>query len=271
MQSMTMTHLRYLSAIRFSGPDAGAFLQAQLSADIDALEDGQSTFAAYCSPQGKVFGLLLICKHQDQYSVIGPTQLLPSIVQRLRIYIFRLKVEIETLDKLQVCGVLSSHSDDPANPVLAPGGMPLRYVIVSDGRQSDEKTGHWRHSELSHGVAWLDVNTTEKFIPQMLGYDQIGAVSFSKGCYPGQEIVARIYYLGKVKRKPLLVTIKGQPKIENGSRVHIQYETESVAGTLVDTAPAGTENTLMFIVTRLEDGKKPVSITHEEQSYQTII
>ncbi len=266
-----MIHLRYLSATRFSGPDAGSFLQAQLSADIDALEDGQSTFTAYCSPQGKVFGLLLIGRYKDNYMVIGSAQLLPSIVQRLRIYIFRSKVEIEPLDDMRVCGLLPSRPDHPAGLVLAPGDMPLRYTIVSRDAQNDGETERWRHSELSHGVAWLDVNTTEKFIPQMLGYDQLGAVSFSKGCYPGQEIVARTHYLGKVKRKPLLITIVGQAVIENGSRVQIQYGTETVDGVLIDTAPAGTENTLIFIVTRVEDEKKPVSISHEGQSYPSVI
>jgi hypothetical protein len=266
-----MIPLRYLSATRFSGPDAGSFLQAQLSADIAALEDGQSTFAAYCSPQGKAFGLLLIGRQKDDYMVVGSAQLLPSIVQRLRIYIFRSKVEIEPLDHMQVCGLLPSHTDDPASLVLAPWGMPLRYAIVSESMQNDQAIEGWRHSELSHGVAWLDVNTTEKFIPQMLGYDQMGAVSFTKGCYPGQEIVARAHYLGKVKRKPLLTTIVAQAVIENGSRVQIQYGTETVDGVLVDTAPAGAENTLMFIVTRVEDEKKPVSISHEGQSYPSVI
>ena len=266
-----MIQLSYLSATRFFGPDAGSFLQAQLSADIAALEDGQSTFAAFCSPQGKVFGLLLIAKHNDHYMMVGSAQLLPSIVQRLRIYIFRSKVEITPLDKLQVCGVLPSQPDDPASPVFAPGSLPLRYTMVSEGTQSDEAANRWRQSELSLGVAWLDANTTEKFIPQMLGYDQLGAVSFTKGCYPGQEIVARTHYLGRVKRKPLLTTIVGQAVIENGSRVQIQYATETANGILVDTAPAGTENTLMFIITRVDDEKKPVSISHEGQSYPSAI
>ena len=266
-----MIQLPYLSATRLIGPDAGSFLQAQLSADISALEDGQSTFAAYCSPQGKVFGLLLVAMHNDNYTVVGSARLLPSIVQRLRIYIFRSKVEIKPLDKLQVCGLLPSQPDDPSSEVLAPGSLPLRYAMVSEGTQNDEATDRWRQSELNHGVAWLDANTTEKFIPQMLGYDQLGAVSYSKGCYPGQEIVARTHYLGRVKRKPLLTTIVGQVVIENGSRVQIQYATETVNGTLVDSAPAGTENTLMFIITRVEDEKKPVSINHEGQSYPSAI
>jgi folate-binding protein YgfZ len=266
-----MIRLNYLSAIQICGPDAGSFLQAQMSADIAALEDGQSTFAAYCSPQGKVFTLLLIGKYKDDYMVVGSAQLLPAIVQRLRIYVFRAKVEIKPLDNMQVCGLLPSHPGDPASPVLSPRSMPLRYTIVSDGSQSDETTDGWRHTELSHGVAWLDPLTTEKYIPQMLGYDQIGAVSYSKGCYPGQEIVARTHYLGKVNRKPLLITIMGQAVPGNGSRVQIQYENETAGGALVDTAPAGTKNTLMFIVTRVEDEKKPVSITLEGQSYPVAI
>ena len=263
-----MTHLRYLSATRFSGPDAGSFLQAQLSADITALEVGQSTFAAYCSPQGKVFGLLLVGRQQDHFTVIGAAPLLPSIVQRMRIYIFRLKVEIEPLDELQVCTVSSSELVDPARLVLEPTGLALRYTIMSDGTKSDADADHWRYIELGLGVAWLDANTTEKFIPQMLGYDQIDAVSFSKGCYPGQEIVARTHYLGKVKRKPLLVNVVGPAVVENGSRVQIQYESKTANGILLDSAPAEKENTLMFIITRVEDGMEPVSISHEGQSYR---
>ncbi len=262
-----MIRLRYLSVVRFSGPDAGTFLQAQLTADISALDDRQSTFAAYCSPQGKVFGLLLVGRQKNNFMVIGAAQLLPSIVQRLRIYIFRSKVEIEAMDTLPVYGVWPSHSANPAIAPLAPPGVPLQYAIAGDDVPSDETTDHWRHAELKQGITWLDSDTTEKFIPQMLGYDQIDAVSFSKGCYPGQEIVARTHYLGKVKRKPLILAVSGQVETQNGSAVKVQYGTESVNGTLIDSAPAPEANTLLFIVTRVLDDQKPISITCREQCY----
>ncbi len=262
-----MIQLRYLSAVHFSGPDAGSFLQAQLTADISALADGQSTFAAYCSPQGKVFGLLLIGRQKNKFVVIGSVQLLPSIVQRLRIYIFRSEVEIKTIDTLPVYGVLPSHSAKPAISLLAPPDIPLQYAIAGEGEQSDGAIDCWQHTELDHGIAWLDANTTEKFIPQMLGYDQIGAVSFSKGCYPGQEIVARAHYLGKVKRKPLFFTVSGQTEIENGSAVQVQYKTETINGTLIDSAPAPGNHTLLFIVTRTSEEKSPLSVNHEGRSY----
>ena len=109
--------------------------------------------------------------------------------------------------------------------------------------------------------------TTEKFIPQMLGFENIGAVSFSKGCYPGQEIVARARYLGKVKRKPLIVTVVGQANIGDGSQVQLEYPEEAISGTLLDSAQAGNHNTLLFIVTRGKDRATPSSISFEDQSY----
>ncbi len=262
-----MTHLPYLSVARFSGPDAASFLQAQLSADIDALEDGQSTFAAYCSPQGKVLGLLLVGRQKDSYLIVASAQLLPSIIQRLQIYVFRAKLEIELLADLKIGGLSSTDIDEPSGTLLKPGGIDLRYTIDFHGVEDDKKSELWRHRELSLGVTWLDANTTEKHIPQMLAYDELGAVSFSKGCYPGQEIVARTHYLGKVKRKPLLITVSGQPLIESSSRVEIDYEDETVNGTLVDTVPAGKENTLMFIITRVDEEKKPLSVSYNGQTY----
>lgn len=262
-----MVHLPYLSALLISGPDAGAFLHAQLTADITALEEGQSTFAAYCSPRGQVFGLLLVGRQTEGYFLVGSAQLLPSILQRLRIYVLRAKVEIEQLAEVNVCGLLAANAGNSTGIQLVSEDVPLRYAIVPESAESDLAFEEWRFAELSHGVAWLDSHTTEKFIPQMLGYDQLGAVSFSKGCYPGQEIVARAHYLGKVKRKAHILEIEAYSNMENGSRLQIQYEDDAVSGTLIDSAPAGKENTLLFVITRVVEGKKPVSIDHEGHSY----
>jgi len=264
-----MIHLPYLSAAHFSGPDAGAFLHAQLTVDITALEDGQSNFAAYCSPRGQVFGLLLVGRQAEAYFLVGSAQLLPSILQRLRIYVLRAKVEIEHLDDVLVCGLPASDPGKTADILLSPESVPLRYALTSEKTRGSPEVENWRFAELSHGVAWLDDHTTEKFIPQMLGYDQIDAVSFSKGCYPGQEIVARAHYLGKVKRKAHMLEVEGHSDMGNGSKLQVQYEDEAVSGTLIDSAPAGKESTLLFIITRVEEDKKPVSIKHNEQTYNS--
>ena len=265
-----MIHLPYLSAVHFSGPDAGAFLHAQLTADITALEHGQSTFAAYCSPRGQVYGLHLVGRQDEAYFLVGSAQLLPSILQRLRIYVLRAKVEIEQLEKVTVCGLTTADPGNTADTLLSPESVPLRYTLISEKTRGGPEVEDWRFAELSHGVAWLDARTTEKFIPQMLGYDQIDAVSFSKGCYPGQEIVARAHYLGKVKRKAHMLEVEGHSDMENGSKLQVQYEEAAVSGTLIDSAPAGKESTLLFIITRVEEDKKPVSISYNEQSYAVV-
>jgi folate-binding Fe-S cluster repair protein YgfZ len=95
----------------------------------------------------------------------------------------------------------------------------------------------------------------------MLGQDNIGALSFSKGCYPGQEIVARTRYLGKVKRKPLVVTVTGPVQIPNASRLEMNYPADAISGTLIDSAQNKNGDTVLFVVTNLQDDHKPVSVT----------
>jgi len=269
-----MIQLSYLSTARFSGPDACAFLHAQLSADIEALEDGDSTFACYCTPRGQVLGLLLVGKHEETYLMTASSELLPGIMQRLQMFLLRSSVNMELAAGLTVSGLWPQETTpgvaEGVEVVFSPGTLPLRYAIGPANTSSGESFNHWRFGEISHGVSWLGPGTSEKFIPQMLGFENFGAVNFSKGCYPGQEIVARTRYLGKVKRKPLIASVVGQVDIGAGSQVQLDYEEEAVGGILLDSAPAGNHNTLMFIVTRGKDDATPSSITFEDQSYPVV-
>jgi folate-binding protein YgfZ len=265
-----MIHLPYLSVLSFTGPDAGSFLHAQLSADILALEDGDSGFATYCTARGQVLGLLLLGRAEDGYLAIGSSELLPAMAQRLRMFVLRAQVQIELQQEMEVFGLLHSDPATPTGTLFSPADLSLRYLAATANSGAGQDSDQWKFAELSQGVTWLDAQTSEKYIPQMLGFETIGAVSFSKGCYPGQEIVARTRYLGKVKRTPLIVTVEGQCGIRNGSVLQINYGTESINGTLVDSAPAENENTLLFIVTRNMDGEKPASITYESSSFQVV-
>lgn len=269
-----MIQLPYLSTARFSGPDACAFLHAQLSADIKALEDGDSTFACYCTPRGQVLGLLLVGKHEETYLVTASSELLPGIIRRLNMFLLRSELNIDLPAGLTVSGLEPQETaagvDNGIEVVFSPGTLPLRYAIGLANTTSGESFNYWRFAELSNGVSWLGPGSSEKFIPQMLGFENIGAVSFSKGCYPGQEIVARARYLGKVKRKPLIATVAGQVDIGAGSQLQLDYEEETVDGTLLDSATAGNHNTLMVIVTRGKDAATPSSISFEDHSYPVV-
>lgn len=215
---MTEHYIPYLAAARFTGEDAGAFLQSQLSADILALGSGETTLACYCTPKGKVLGLLLVGRQDQGYLLAGSAVLLPGVLRRLQMYVMRSKVQIEEAPSLRVIG--------------RPG--PVYSFTEDSGKEADVKT--WRAAELRAGVSWLNEASSEKFIPQMLGFDAIGAVSFSKGCYPGQEIVARARYLGKVKRGPLIVHTEESPGCVPGDRLRVQRAGNWSDATLVDVA-----------------------------------
>lgn len=245
-----MYRIPYLSTARFSGEEAGAFLQSQLSADIEALQEGQSTFACYCTPKGQVLGLLLVQRSDDCFLVAAAAPLLEGMLQRLGMFVFRTRVTLEASPEIGVYG-----SRGP------------RYAFAGLENESEIATDEWKAHELRNGICWLDEATREKFIPQMLGYDEIEAVSFSKGCYPGQEIVARARYLGKVKRKPLLLVVEGEPNVAPGERIEVSRDGSVEAVTLVDAASPRPGHLLLFCVARAEPENAVESVLINEVRY----
>lgn len=211
-------YIPYLAVARFSGSDAGSFLQSQLSADVLAVEAGTTGFACYCTPKGQVLGLLLLGREGDDWLLGGSETLLPAMLKRLQMYVLRSKVTIE-----------------PAADLAVTGGSGPEYSFSERGDPLQE-IEKWRAAELRAGISWLRPGSAEKFIPQMLGFDALGAVSFRKGCYPGQEIVARARYLGKVKRGPLIVETEDAPGAQAGDKVRIRRGDEWSDAVLVDSA-----------------------------------
>src|SRR5690554_2966424 len=210
-----MITLSYLSAIVFKGTDAGEFLHNQLSSDILGLQEGESTLACYCEPKGRVLGLMLVSRQPDGYYAILARSLRDAIVKRLRMYVLRAKVEIDILDGYGVAGtpttnvaLATSSLDTPAVASISLPESATTYLVAEKPALPDEaadKQDAWKHAELQRGLTWLGTDTSGEFLPQFLVFEQIGAVNYRKGCYPGQEIVARTHSLGKVKRPPRLL------------------------------------------------------------------
>jgi folate-binding protein YgfZ len=262
-----MIRLPYLSTVLFSGPDALDFLHAQLSSDIRALQEGDATFACYCTPRGQVLGLLLVGRSNQGYRVTAAAELLPGIVQRLKMFVLRSKVEVDFPLDLEVSGLPPQGEYPETFEVFTTETVPLHYAIGPTGSTTEQNCDSWRLRELGFGISWLNAHTAEKFIPQMLGFDNIGAVNFRKGCYPGQEIVARARHLGKVKRKPLIATAVGLGGLTDSSSILINYATESIKGILVDLVPTQKQSTKIFMVAREVVNEFPDSVTIEEQTY----
>lgn len=261
---MPLHALPYLAAARVRGPDATAFLHAQLSADVAAFADGEAGFACYCSPRGQVYGLLLVCRRADEFLLAGSAELLPDILDRLRLFVLRARLDLAGADDCAVLGV-EPPAEGPA--VAYETGSGLCYAVAPraaepEHAEPEQDAAAWKLRELQHGVAWLGKETSERFIPQMLGFDRIGAVSFSKGCYPGQEIVARAKYLGKVKRGPLRLLLETPDdsaaeladRVEAGAGLTLHAGSQRLEATLIDCAVSGsTGQVLLFVVAPAAD------------------
>lgn len=251
-----MVALPYLSIIRFSGDDAGDFLHNQLSADVLVLANNESAFACYCEPKGRVLALMLVCRFDESYYVVMSGGLSDEVTRRLKIYVMRSSVTIEVLDDLMVTGT-------DAKPVSPKGSTPVipvpdsdQWFVMSRGVQTQtEKTdpqNNWKMSELQRGISWLCPQTSGQFLPQMLGFDKIGAVNYRKGCYPGQEIVARTHYLGKIKRHPRLLCTSAMICPDPLEKVQIFSGEESYGAVITDCAHDEGGNSCLFVITRMD-------------------
>lgn len=213
-----------LAVVRFSGPDSRQFLQSQLTADMDELRGNEAIFACVCNPAGRVLGLFLICESGDhEFHALCARSLADHLLTHLRRFVLRARLEMDVRSELVVAG-LSEPVGQTAGAIRFNGPAGSYGVFsqfeVAEAACSQGDAADWRMAELVHGVHWLDERTSAKFLPQMLGYERVGALSFSKGCYPGQEVIARTRHLGKLKRHPLACQLD--------QHVHLDSMTEAV-------------------------------------------
>ena len=253
-----MIKLNYLATIRFSGPDAGSFLHNQLSADILGLADGAATFACYCEPKGRVLALVLVSRAGGDYFAIMSAELAEGVANRLLIYRLRSKAEISVLKDHAVLGLTAGEPAPPGGAgkttITLPDKTRCLSVVTADTPVDEDASQReaWKYAELQMGICWLNQATSGEFLPQMLGFEQLGAVNYRKGCYPGQEIVARTRYLGKVKRHPRLLDCILSACPAPMEKVNILTQDLPHEAVVVDCACGPNGQRRLFAVTRLE-------------------
>lgn len=267
-----MLKLTHLSAIHVSGFDAGSFLHSQLSADVLGLSDGDSVFACYCEPKGRVLALMLVQRVNEGYIVILSSSLATAIIDRLTIYRMRSKVVFDVLDEYTISGV---HTHDAAELALEPAymvqisGSEQWLVIAPRDITTDTiatRQEEWRVSELSRGITWLNPETSGQFLPQMLGFEALGAINYRKGCYPGQEIVARTHYLGKVKRHPRIINCKLVHRPGPMDKIRISDKDRDHDAVVVDSGIGVDGNVCLLAVTRMDPALVATGIEYEDES-----
>jgi len=194
-------HLKNRALLRVSGSDAETFLQGQLSNDINNLGNSSVQLNAYCQHQGKILALFWVTKNEDSFFLSFPKDLLEAIKPRLQMFIIMSDVVIEdiTKDYIQVGSIDEAHQKALViNDKLS--------LIIADKQDINkfnmEPIDHWNKACIDSSLPEIFSVTSEKLVPQMLNLDinEFG-VNFSKGCYPGQEVVARLHYLGSAKRR----------------------------------------------------------------------
>jgi len=194
-------HLKNRSLLRVSGSDAKTFLQGQLSNDINKIDTLSIQLNAYCQHQGKILALFWVTKNEDSFFLSFPSELLETIKSRLQMFVIMSDVYIEdvTKDYIQVGSIGETHQ----KALVINDKLSIIIIDKQDiNKFNMESIEHWNMACIDSSLPEIFSITSEKLVPQMLNLDinEFG-VNFSKGCYPGQEVVARLHYLGSAKRR----------------------------------------------------------------------
>ncbi len=263
-----MTPLSYLSLLKVSGADAGKFLQSQVTAHLAGLKAPAATYSAYCSSKGQVIATLLVAPREDYWLVVVEATLRDILIERLQQYILREDVRLEPLSDHYLFIVDPHDFLVDSVVLLEPRTVPIQYAVSDMNPMANpEATVRWRRNELLSGIAWLNKATSEKFIPQMLGLDAIGAVSFSKGCYPGQEIIARARHLGEVKRRPQILDIEGAQAPDVNLPCFIRTASGQVEASLVHCVGNSNRAFTVFAVAALQPSDAVRSLEQNGQHW----
>ncbi len=198
-----------LGVLAFRGVDAARFLQGQLSADTEKLPPGASTLAGLHNAQGRVTALLALVRHApDEFFAVLPRELAGRVVQTLGKFLFRAKVRIS--DESDNVRVLGAPAGAPLAGIVEVAWSDRRLLLVPRDQPSsegpsvygrDSALALWLRSDVAGGMPQIYAATSEAFVAQMLNLDLLGAIAFDKGCYTGQEVIARAHYRGRVKRR----------------------------------------------------------------------
>ncbi len=198
-----------LGVLRARGADARTFLQGQLSNDASAVHSGELQLSGYHTPQGRVIALLhLTALSSDDLLALLPAELVPAVVTRLSRYVLRAKVRIaDDSAQWRVVGYRGTAPQVPGGALSLPYGSARHLVLIphAEAAATDEAAlgtrKDWLACDIAEGLPQVFLATTEAFVAQMLNLDVLGGIALDKGCYTGQEIIARAHYRGQVKRR----------------------------------------------------------------------
>lgn len=301
-----------LGLILVTGDDAAHFLQNQLSNDIDLIDETRHQLSAYSTPKGRMLGIFRVIRISNGYILVTTRAMVTPLLQRLFYYVLQSQVNLADASEhfarfaLQTdSAALTAHSllaqepgatlqnDSLISIQLEPLAAQRRYLVLCldageaiglwrefSGQVEAAGFASWRLSEIRAGIPSIYPETAEEFVLQMANLTALGGVSFKKGCYPGQEIVARMHYLGKLKRRMFLarletgqlprpgdeIVAEGRQQADgSGKVVDAAFDSAGLCHCLyiarIDKAEAGQLRLLAQPASRIENVELPYPLT----------
>ena len=246
--------------IRASGADAAAFLQGQLTNDVTGLDPGSARLAGFCSAKGRLQATFIVWRPApDEFLLACPTSILAATLKRLSMFVLRAKCRLsDGSDEIPLFGVAGGDSaaamigaaaawqvrpHGAATAIRVPDAAGVSRVLVAAPTGSDVLLAEapplslsvWHWLEVESGIVTIEAATVDRFVPQMVNFELVGGVDFQKGCYPGQEVVARSQYRGTTKRRTFLFDCDVVPGA--GQDVYGADAANEPAGTVANAAP----------------------------------
>ena len=254
-----ITPLTHLGVIRAQGDEAAKFLHGQLTQDFALLGPQQARLAAYLSPKGRMLASFIGCQRSaTEVLLVCSRDLLAATLKRLSMFVLRTKVKLtDASDEFALYGLAGdalisiagsacpawakADFDDQILVHLYPAlGQPRGLWIAPQGSPAPQgqalDAALWAWGEVRSGVATLSAPLVETFVPQMLNYESVGGVNFKKGCYPGQEVVARSQFRGQLKRRTYLA--HSPSALAVAAEIFTAEDAEQAVGLVVQSAPA---------------------------------
>ena len=288
MSNTSYYELTHLGVLQATGADVSGFLQGQLTNDIRDLDNGTSQLGAYCSHKGRMMAIMRLLRHGDDILMLLPPERIEPVMTRLRMFVLMSKVELANISESFRAIGLSGESasallgkDAPAEidaVTCADDGVCIirlagenavpRFVLTGSNSALDNRISQfgdavesgelneWLLQDIRAGLPMVFEQTVEAFVPQMANMHLVNGVSFTKGCYTGQEVVARMQYLGSLKRRMYRVAIDGECPAP-GTDLHAPgSKSAQGAGKVILAAPTPDGNCEALIVTEIASAEE---------------
>ena len=301
-----MIRLDDLTSLHVTGNDALKFLHAQFTNDLANLPVNNWQYSAYCTPKGRSLAFMTLARlDENEFLLVLPVEVSDKVLPRLRMFVMRDDVTITPQDEnTTILGILHAVGNlpdlaitqekdngklgrDGDNFLLTIDHESGRYLYIGDETKIDTDASadrnDWTLADIQSGIPAVVLATQEAYVPQMINLDLIGAVNFKKGCYPGQEIVARVHYLGKIKQRMYVAETDSNELAQANDKLYIANQPDKAAGTVVQAAMSDSKQYLQVALQtkaidenldlrldsadgeKLTIGKQPYSVSDDEK------